>query len=476
VKVAVVGAGFSGLGMAVALKNAGHDFTVFEAADDVGGVWHHNTYPGAACDVPSYLYSYSWAQRRDWPHPCSPQQEIHRYLRGIVADHGLAAHLRLNTAVARARWGDGWKLETTDGERLEFDALVLACGQLSRPAFPCLDGEFGGAAFHSAEWDHSVDLRGKRVAVIGTGASAVQFVPRIAEQAASLDVYQRTPAYMMPRRNPVYSGAAMAALRNVGGLQWLRRHGTKAYMELMTLGLLKVAPIAKAIELNSRAFLRYKVRDPELRRKLTPDYRFGCKRILFSSYYYEALQRPNTELVTDSVERLTADGVVAGGRERPADVIIYGTGFRAQDFVAPLELTGADGLDLLQAWAGGAEAHLGITVAGFPNAFLLYGPNTNLGVGSIIVMIEAQVGYVMDALRLAATRGALSVRPEIQQASSAVMQARLRDSVWTACDSWYRDDAGRVVNNWPGFMGEYERLVARVDPAEYEFSAGSALA
>ncbi len=467
--VAIVGAGFSGLGMAVALKQAGHDPTLFEAADDVGGVWHHNTYPGAACDVPSYLYSYSWAQRRDWPHPCSPQEEIHRYLRGIVADHGIEPHLRLSTAVRRAAWEDGgWSV---DGER--FDALVLACGQLSRPAFPNLEGSFEGPAFHSAEWDHSVDLRGKRVAVIGTGASAVQFVPRIAEQVAQLDVYQRTPAYMMPRRNPYYPGAVRAALRLVPGLQWLRRHGTKAYMEVMTLGLLKIKPIAKALELNSRAYLRYKVRDPQLRRKLTPDYPIGCKRILFSSYYYEALQRTTTELITEPAERLTATGVVAGGRERPADVIIYGTGFRSQDFVAPLEVVGAGGIDLQDAWADGAEAHLGITVAGFPNAFLLYGPNTNLGVGSIVVMIEAQVGYVLDALRTLAARGArsLSVRPEVQRASSAVVQQRLKDSVWTTCDSWYRNDAGRVVNNWPGVMGEYERLVARVDPAEYDFAA-----
>ena len=470
-RVAVIGAGFSGIGMARELKRAGHDFTLYERSADVGGVWHHNSYPGAACDVPSYLYSYSWAQRSDWPHPCSPRDEIHAYLRQIVREEGLEAHLRLNTEVERATWEDaGW---TVDGER--YDAIVLACGQLSRPAFPAIDGlgDFAGPAFHSAEWDHSVELRGRRVAVIGTGASAVQFVPPVAAQAAHLDVYQRTPAYMMPRRNPFYPELVRTLFERVPGLQPLRRHGTKAYMELMTLGLLKVRPLAKAMELFSRGYLRFKVRDRELRRKLTPGYAFGCKRILFSSYYYEALQRENTELITDRIERVTATGVVAGGRERPADVIIYGTGFRSQDFVAPLEVRGRDGRDLQEAWAHGAEAHLGITVAGFPNAFLLYGPNTNLGVGSIIVMIEAQVGYVIDALRLLAARGAraIEVRPEAQRASGEEVQARLRGSVWTACDSWYRNEEGRVVNNWPGFMKEYERAVARVDPAEYELAA-----
>jgi cation diffusion facilitator CzcD-associated flavoprotein CzcO len=475
--VAIVGAGFSGIAMAIALKREGIDeITVYERADDVGGVWFHNTYPGAACDVPSYMYSYSFEQRRDWSQPCSPQQEILDYLRSTARRYGIAEHVRTRTEIVDASFDERtlrWTLTSADDERFEADVLVLACGQLSRPAWPRIEGaaDFTGRAFHSAEWDHEHSLAGRRVAVIGTGASAIQFVPAIAEQAADLLVYQRTPAYMMPRRNRPYPRWMRAVIRHLPGVQSARRYGMWLFMESWIAGLTRVAPIKSALRAFSTSYLRVHVRDRELRRKLTPDYEFGCKRILFSSYWYPALQRDNVELITDQIARVTKRGIVtADGREREVDTIIYGTGFRANDFVAPMNVLGRTGRSLNEAWRDGAEAHLGITVAGFPNMFLLYGPNTNLGVGSIIVMIEAQVRHVVDALRLRGReqRAAIEVRPDVQRASGEAVQRRLSDSVWTACASWYRvGGTGRVTNNWPGQMVEYVRRAQRARPEDY---------
>ena len=474
-RVAIVGAGFSGIAMAIALKREGiHDFTVFERADDLGGVWHHNTYPGAACDVPSYLYSFSYAQRRDWSRPCSPQEEILEYLHDTVARHGVDSHIRTGIEMASASFDAGdarWKLETTDGQAFEADALVLACGQLSRPRWPDVEGieDFGGHSFHSAEWDHDYDMAGKRVAVVGTGASAVQFVPPVAEEAAHLDVYQRTAPYMLPRRNPTYPGWFRRIVRHVPGVQAFRRHGTLLYMEGMILGLTAIPPLRWLMSGFSQAFMRRQLPDPQLRSKVWPDYPFGCKRILFSSYYLPALAREDVEVVTDSVERVTETGIVAGGVEREVDCIVWGTGFKANDFVVPMQVHGSDGRDLQDTWSEGAEAHLGIAVAGFPGMYVLYGPNTNLGVGSIIEMVEAQVGYVVDSLRAAGRAGAAwDVRPEVMRWSSAAVQQRLQDSIWTACDSWYRQNSeGRVVNNWPGFMTEYRRATRSFDAGEY---------
>lgn len=372
------------------------------------------------------------------------------------------------------RWNDGrWLLETVGGERIEARALVIACGQLSRPAWPRIEGaeRFEGESFHSAEWDHDTELDGRRVAVIGTGASAVQFVPEIAARTRELTVLQRSAAFMLPRRNRAYPAPVAALIRHVPGMQRLRRLSMWLVMETFIMGLTRVAALSRLLEAWSRVYLRLKVRDRSLRRVLTPDYPFGCKRILFSSAYYEALQRDDVELVTEPIREITADGVVtADGRSHPADVIVYGTGFRSNDFVLPMAVIGTNGRDLQEAWREGAEAHLGITVAGFPNAFLLYGPNTNLGVGSIIAMIEAQVGYVIDALRTLQRTGAraLDVRPEVQAASGEALQARLRGSVWTTCANWYRDSSGRVVNNWPGHMVEYVRATRRLRVEEYE--------
>lgn len=309
--------------------------------------------------------------------------------------------------------------------------------------------------------------------MIGTGASAVQFVPEIAARTRELAVFQRSAAFMLPRRNPRYPAPVRALIRWVPGAQRLRRLSMWLVMETFIMGLTRIAALGRLLEAWSRAYLWLKVRDRALRRALTPDYPFGCKRILFSSAYYEALARDDVELVTEPIREITAGGVVtADGREREVDAIVYGTGFRANDFVLPMAVAGIEGRDLQDAWRAGAEAHLGITVAGFPNAFMLYGPNTNLGVGSIIAMIEAQVGYVIDALRTLDMTGAraLDVRPEVQAASGEALQARLRGSVWTRCANWYRDPSGRVVNNWPGQMVEYVRRTRRLRTEEYRLS------
>lgn len=481
-KIAIVGAGVSGIAMGVALRRAGfEDFEILERAEELGGVWQQNTYPGACCDVPSYLYSYSYAQRRSWSRPCSPQEEIQEYLREVAANGGILERIRTGVEVESATWqreSMRWRLETRAGERIEADALVLACGQLSRPSWPPIEGvtEFAGHSFHSADWDHEHELAGRRVAVIGTGASAIQFIPHVAERAAHVDVFQRSAPYMLPRRNPAYPSAVRRLIERMPGLQALRRIGMSAFMELCTLGLLRLPPLRWALRAWSTCFMRLQLRgEPELRRRAWPDYACGCKRILFSSSYLPALRRPDVELVTEPIERLSERGVVTAAGEREVDTIIYGTGFRADEFVAPLAVRGRDGIELQQSWSDGAEAHLGITVAGFPNMFLLYGPNTNLGVGSIIVMVEAQAGYVAEALRALGREGAaaISVRPEVQAASSAKLQERLDGSIWTQCQSWYRQDGrGRVVNNWPGLMAEYRRATRRVDLDEYSLEGG----
>jgi cation diffusion facilitator CzcD-associated flavoprotein CzcO len=478
-RVAIVGAGFGGIAAAIALAKEGiDDYVVFERFDGVGGVWRQNTYPGAACDVPSCLYSLSYEQRSDWSRSCSPQAEILAYLESLVAGYGIAGRLRAGTEVARAdfdRHALRWKIVTDRGDRYEADVLVLACGQLNRPAAPRVAGreEFAGHSFHSAEWDHSYDLRGQRVAVVGTGASAIQFIPEIARDVARLHVFQRSAPWMLPRANPLYPPWARAAIRRTPGLQRLRRLGVRAVMESGIAALTRSQALHATVAASSRAFMRLQLRDPEVRRRARPDYPVGCKRILFSSRYLPALQRPNVELVTEPIERLCPAGIVTtDGQTRAVDCVIYSTGFKAQDFVLPLAVTGLGGRSLVDAWAGGAEAHLGLTVTGFPNMFLLYGPNTNLGVGSIIVMLEAQVGYLVDALRRlrAAGGGALDVLPEAQRASGEALQRRLRESVWTGCRNWYvRPDNGRVTNNWPGSMREYARATRRVRPEDYRW-------
>ncbi|WP_320671257.1 flavin-containing monooxygenase [Patulibacter defluvii] len=478
--IAIVGAGFGGIGMAIRLKQAGFgDLAIFDRAAGVGGVWRDNTYPGAACDVPSPLYSYSFAPNQEWPNRYSEQPAILDYIESCVDRFGLRPHLRLNATVERVAFDETvgrWRLEV-DGRVHEADVLIPACGQLSEPAYPSIEGieRFTGEAFHSARWDHDVDLRGKRVAVVGSGASAIQFVPRIAPDVEQLTVYQRSAPYIIPRMQTAYTARHHRIFRMLPWIQRAERFGWFAFGEIGTAGMVKGEWITAPFKQLALAYLKRKVADPELRRILTPNYAFGCKRVLFSENYYDAMVRPNVEVIPRSVREVTATGLVdADGVERPADAIIYGTGFRTKDFVAPMEVRGLGGRELNEAWASGERAHLGVTVSGFPNMFLTYGPNTNLGAGSIIYMIESQANYVIDALQRLSARGGgyLDVREEALDAFDREVQTRLSGTVWqTGCHSWYVDEHGRNANNWPAQVVEYRRRTRQIDPDDYRFVA-----
>jgi cation diffusion facilitator CzcD-associated flavoprotein CzcO len=480
-KIAIVGAGFSGIGMAIQLLRDGQtDFTIFERADELGGVWHHNTYPGIACDVPSYLYQYSFEQRKDWKQPCPPGDEIAAYLRDVADSYGVVPHIRFGTEITESTWNEEsarWTLAAADGSTHEAEALVLGCGQLHRPRWPEIEGmdEFSGHAFHSAQWDHDYDLTGKRIACIGTGASAIQFVPPVAEQAAHLDVYQRTAPWMLPRKNPEYPKWMLTMVQRVPGVHQIRRAYLFLWMEMVISGLTRYPPIRKVLEAWSHSFMKKEVDDPELLAKITPDYPLGCKRVLFSSYYLEALARPNVELITDRIEKIVPEGVQTDdGTVHEVDAIIWGTGFKTNDFIAPMAVHGRDGAELNQAWAAGAEAHLGITVAGFPNLFLMYGPNTNVAVGTIIYMLESQIGYIADALRVLRDRRArsLEVRADVQKQFNDGVQRQFQESIWTNCNSWYRQaGSGKITNNWPDHMQAYRKATKEVDLDEYDLVA-----
>ena len=385
--------------------------------------------------------------------------------------------METNTRVTALRYDDDahvWHVETEDGQRREADAVLVATGQLNQPSYPAIDGadDFAGHTFHSARWDHGHTLAGKRVAVIGTGASAVQFVPEVATQAARLTVFQRSGNWFLPRRNRRYPAAYRWAIRHVPGLQAWRRLFLTGYLEVLTAWIRHPRTLGRVGALWSTLFMRSQLTDPEVRRKAWPDYTFGCKRILFSSHYLPALQRENVELVTDAVSGIEPGGVrTADGRLHEVDTIIWGTGFRTNDFMFPMEITGRDGRTLAQEWASGAHAHLGMTVPGFPSLFVLYGPNTNTSGGSIIVFLEAQAAYVRQALQETARRQAraVEVRADVESAADAHMQEAFTDTAWLACDSWYRQPDGRIVANWPRYMEQYVRATRTLDPREYEF-------
>ena len=475
-RVVVVGAGFAGIGMAVALKQAGiKDFVVLDRGDDLGGIWRDNTYPGLCCDVPSALYSFSfWPWR--WSRRFPPRQEILDYLRALVDDRGLGPHLRLRSGVAAAEFDERrawWNLILEDGGTLQATAVVSAVGQLSRPALPGIPGreDFAGPSWHSARWDHSVDLTGQRVAVVGTGASAIQFVPEIAKDAAHVAVYQRSAPYILPKSDRAYREAEQVLRDRIPAVRKADRLRTFLYGELLTSGFVVSRKLLAAPMQLWRRQLDSQITDPQLREKCVPDYVMGCKRVLFADNWYPTLVRPNVDLVTEPVERIAPGGVVtADGTVRPADVIIYGTGFQTLDFLAPMTVTGLGGRQLRETWHEGAEAYLGITVAGFPNFFMLYGPNTNLGGNSIIYMLEGQIGYVLGALAALDDEGLdwLDVRPEVQDAFNAWVAAASRTSVWeSGCTSWYTTASGRNTNNWPVQTFLYRNRVRHFDLSQY---------
>ncbi len=476
-RVAVVGSGFAGLGMAVALKRSGiDDFVVLERADDLGGTWRDNTYPGCACDVPSQLYSFSFAPNPEWSRSFSPQPEILAYLRRCAEDAGVTGHLRLGHEVTAMRFDDDselWHLDSSAGP-FTAEVVVAGVGALSEPLVPALPGleRFGGTVFHSAAWDHHHDLRGASVAVVGTGASSIQFVPQIQPEVDRLVLFQRSAPWVLPRRDRRIGALKRTAYRHLPFLQVLARGVIYWGRESFALGFTRTPGLMRLAQRASMHHLRRQVRDPALRAKLTPDYAMGCKRILLADDYYPALTRPNVEVVTAAVTEVREHSVVAAdGTEHEVDTIIFGTGFHVTDFPAADHIRGRGGTLLAEAWAGGMEAYKGTTVAGFPNLFFLVGPNTGLGHTSMVYMIESQVSYVMDALRHMERHGlaTVEVRPEAQARYNEALRAALDDTVWNTggCRSWYLDEHGRNTTLWPGFSFRFRRQTRRFDDGSY---------
>jgi cation diffusion facilitator CzcD-associated flavoprotein CzcO len=476
--IAIVGSGFAGLGMAIRLKREGRDdFVVLERADAVGGTWRDNTYPGCQCDVPSHLYSFSFAPNPEWSRTYSRQREIEDYLERCARDFEILPHIRFGHEVTEATWDEEaqrWRLTTPQGE-LTADVVVLGVGALSEPSLPAIPGldSFAGPVFHSAAWDHGHDLRGERVAVIGTGASAIQFVPRIQPEVEKLHVFQRTPPWVLPHTDRPVTALERRLYRAFPALQRLARAGVYWSREWLVLGLTRDRRLMRLPQRVGRRHLRRQVPDPALRQRVTPRYELGCKRILISNDWYPALSRENVEVVTDAIAEVRPHAVVtADGVEREIDTIIAGTGFRVTDFPAGGRIRGRGGRTLTEAWNGSMQAYLGATVPGFPNLFTLVGPNTGLGHSSMVYMIEAQVQYVLDGLRIMRERGAaeVDVRPEVLTAYNGEVQARMGPTVWTSggCASWYLDAHGRNTTLWPDFTFTFRRRTERFDAADYE--------
>lgn len=461
ISVAIIGAGAGGLCMAIKLRQSGlEDITIFEKAASVGGTWRDNTYPGSGCDVPSFLYSYSFEPKLDWSRRFAAQPEIEAYFQHVEKKYQLTPKIRFNTEIESASFDDAtalWTLVTRSGETHKANVLVSGTGQLNRPAWPDIPGreDFKGIMFHSARWDHAADLAGKRVAVIGSGASAIQFVPEIAPRVGKLILFQRTPNWVVPKDDRPYTQKELSLFKRFPILVKLQRAMIYLMLERNWFAFKKPGNFFNNLfRKAAMKEIEEHIKDPALRAKLVPDYPPGCKRILISNDWYPAIARPNVDVVTDRVARFSSTGVVtAEGAEHPVDAIIFATGFESTTFLAPMKITGLRGRDLNEAWARGAEAHRGVAVAGFPNFFMLYGPNTNLGHNSIIFMIEAQVRYIVTCI--SALRNArvsyIDVKAESMRAFNEALQKDIGQTVWAAgCNSWYKTEDGKITNNWSG--------------------------
>ncbi len=478
VRVAVIGSGFGGLGAAVRLRREGiTDFVILERADAVGGTWRDNSYPGCACDVPSHLYSFSFAPNPEWPRAFSGQEHIRAYLERVTDTFGLRPHLRFGAEVRQARWDSAarrWHLTTARGE-LTADVVVSATGPLSDAKIPDIPGmeTFTGRVFHTSRWDHDFDLRGKRVVMVGTGASAIQIVPSIQPEVGRLTVLQRTPPWVLPRADRPISAAERwlhatipSTAKARRGLLWLLR-------EFQVGAFVRQPKLMKAAEAIARQHLRRSVKDPQLRARLTPDYTIGCKRILLSSTYYPALAQPNAEVLTSALTEVRGSRVVtADGDEREADAIIFGTGFHVTDMPIGDRVVGSDGRTLAEHWKNGLAALRGSTVDGFPNLLFIIGPNTGLGNSSMILMIESSLNYMVDYLRTLERTGAaaLEAKPSAVAAWNEEVQRRVSRTVWNTggCKSWYLDANGRNSTGWPGSTAEFRRATRKLDLSEYE--------
>ncbi|WP_444962726.1 flavin-containing monooxygenase [Nocardiopsis sp. M1B1] len=481
-RVAVIGSGFAGIGMAVRLKQAGlKDFVVLERAGGVGGTWRDNSYPGAACDVPSHLYSFSFAPNPHWSRSFSPQPEIHDYMERVAGEYGVREHVRTDHDMRSAHWepeGNRWRIETSRGT-VTAQFLVSAAGPLADPSYPDIKGldTFEGTMFHSANWDHDHDLTGRRIAVIGTGASAIQFVPRIQPAAGKLTLFQRTAPWVMFRHDRDITRLERWLYRNVPLTQQIARKSIYWGRETYILGFAKNPRLLSVVERLGRANIRRSVKDPELRAKLTPDFRAGCKRILMSNDYYPALARPNVDVVTDGIAEVRPHAVVtrdASGREteHEVDTIILGTGFHVSDPPVARRIFDAEGRSLSDHWGTDVQAFRGTTVAGFPNAFVLAGPNTGLGHTSQLFMIEAQIRYTMQALKYLCRNGLdrMDVRPKAQHDYNEMVARAMEGTVWVTggCDSWYLNEQGRNTTLWPTFTWEFALRTRWFDPHNYD--------
>ena len=476
---AIVGGGFAGVCAAVMLRREGYrDLTVFERGERVGGVWHYNTYPGAACDVPSHLYEFSFAPNPRWSRRYAPQAEIQAYVQDVARSHGVLDRIRTGTEVLQARWEDErgkWLLETSAGLH-EADVLITACGQLSVPKMPPFPGleSFEGPVFHTARWRHDVDLAGKRVAVVGTGCSAIQTVPAIQPVVGWVDVYQRSPGWTIPKLDFAYSEWTQRLFGRFPLLQRLDRAAIFAFMELGALGMRSQRWLLGPFRALGRRQINRAINDPALRSKVTPADEIGCKRIMLTDEWYPTLTTPNVELVTERIDEVTSAGIrTADGVERPTGVLVLATGFKTHGFVAPMQIVGVGGRTLAEEWADVPRAYLAMSVPRFPNLFLLYGPNTNGGTGSVIYVIEAAMGHVLAALRelerSAATR--IELRPEAAERFDGELRYALSKSVWhTGCTSWYLDENGNDPNQWPWLWTSYRRRTSRLEPGAYKLS------